>query len=450
MAGFFCYSVQIEAQIVKKMTFFSPLFAQIHYFSHTSPAKYLQKTLDMITTKFYLDTRNTKDDKPAPLKLAITKKGQTALFSLGIKIPAAQWDKKAEKIINHPNKLFLNSHIAKMKQDIDTVLLKLIDAGKTVRGSAAEIKHMILAELSPNQVNNQNKLFAYRFLAFARSKKESTRNIYMYTYSRMRAYMQDKLDDLSFEDITKEWLIGFERFLARTSPSQNARNIHFRNIRAVFNEAIDDEITTAYPFRRFKIRPVATAKRALSVEQLRTLFTMPVEEHVEKYRDAFKLIFYLIGINVVDLCRLTEVRDGRIEYHRAKTNRLYSIKVEPEAMEIIERYRGDRHLLDILDRYTNYRDYIHRLNMNLQRIGEVSIGKQGKKTITPLFPELTSYWARHSWATIAASLDIPKETIAAALGHGGHSVTDIYIDFDQRKIDEANRRVLDWVLHGNK
>lgn len=61
---------------------------------------------------------------------------------------------------------------------------------------------------------------------------------------------------------------------------------------------------------------------------------------------------------------------------------------------------------------------------------------------------LTTYWARHSWATIAASLDIPKETIAAALGHSSHTVTDIYIEFDYRKVDEANRRVLNWVLYG--
>ena len=55
--------------------------------------------------------------------------------------------------------------------------------------------------------------------------------------------------------------------------------------------------------------------------------------------------------------------------------------------------------------------------------------------------------SRHSWATIAAYLDIPKDTIAAALGHGGHTVTDIYIEFDMRKVDEANRKVLDYVLY---
>lgn len=53
-------------------------------------------------------------------------------------------------------------------------------------------------------------------------------------------------------------------------------------------------------------------------------------------------------------------------------------------------------------------------------------------------------------STVAASLDIPRDTIAAALGHGGNTVTDIYIDFDQRKVDEANRQVLDWVLYGKR
>lgn len=60
---------------------------------------------------------------------------------------------------------------------------------------------------------------------------------------------------------------------------------------------------------------------------------------------------------------------------------------------------------------------------------------------------LTTYWARHSWATIAASLDIPKETISAALGHQlGSTITSIYIDFDQAKVDRANRQVIDYIL----
>ena len=64
--------------------------------------------------------------------------------------------------------------------------------------------------------------------------------------------------------------------------------------------------------------------------------------------------------------------------------------------------------------------------------------------------KLTSYYARHSWATVAAELDIPKETIAAGLGHGGNSVTDIYIDFNMKKVDAANRQILDYVFYGKQ
>ena len=61
-------------------------------------------------------------------------------------------------------------------------------------------------------------------------------------------------------------------------------------------------------------------------------------------------------------------------------------------------------------------------------------------------PKISSYWARHTWATIASSIDIPKDTISAALGHGGNTVTDVYIRFDRRKVDEANRKVINYVL----
>lgn len=182
------------------------------------------------------------------------------------------------------------------------------------------------------------------------------------------------------------------------------------------------------------------------------MFAAEVEPWQRFYIDMFKLIFLLIGINIVDLHRLTDITtEGRIEYGRAKTHRLYSVKVEPEALEIIECYRGRQGLLLASDRWADHRNFRHQMNKALQAIGRVQrTGRGGKKSVTPMFPGLTTYWARHSWATIAASLDIPKETIAHALGHGSNTVTDIYIDFDQRKVDEANRRVIDWVLYGKR
>lgn len=144
------------------------------------------------------------------------------------------------------------------------------------------------------------------------------------------------------------------------------------------------------------------------------------------------LIFYLIGINTKDLFSLTSKNavNGRIEYRRAKTGRWYSIKLEPEAMVLIERYKGKNYLLSVLDEYGNYKDFQHRMNDNLSEIGPtVRKGLGGKKYREPLFPELTTYWARHSWATIAHKIGISKDVISMALGHSfGCKTTDIYID----------------------
>jgi site-specific recombinase XerD len=257
------------------------------------------------------------------------------------------------------------------------------------------------------------------------------------------------LGNLSIDAINLEWLRGFESSLVPLCPTANARAIHMRNIRAVFNYAIDMEKTTAYPFRKFKIKTEKTRKRALTAEQMHTLVTYPCTPAQEKYRDIFVLSFMLCGINIVDLVNLKEIVNGRIEYKRHKTGRLYSIKVHSEAMKIIEKYRGEAWLLDILDRNKNYKNYAKRLNEALRHIGPWERTSRGGKIIyTPLYPQITSYWARHTWASIASRLEIPKETIAHALGHGEDTVTDIYIDFDQRKVDEANQRVIDYVIRG--
>ena len=411
----------------------------------------------MANTRFYLDERKSNGDKPVVLKIAIAQKGHSAFISLNAKILPCQWDTKKMRVVNHPEQMLMNVYINGIKQQVDRLILSLANDGTLSSMSATDIKAYISSQLYPEkaqakeEAERRKKLFATRFLAFAESKKKSTREVYMHTYKRMEAFVGDKLQKLCFEDITKEWLTKFDVFMSTTSPSKNSRNIHLRNIRAVFNEALDDGITTFYPFRRFKIRPVATPKRNLKVKDLRLLWNYPCEPHANNYLDIFKLMFMLIGINCIDLCNLKEIRDGRIEFYRAKTNRLYSIKVEPEALEIIERHRGENYLLDILDRWKSHKDFIAKMNRTLKRIGEVKrVGLGGKKIYKPLFPEISTYWARHSWATIAASLDIPRDTIAHALGHGNNTVTDIYIDFDQSKVDEANRKVINWVLYGKR
>ena len=390
----------------------------------------------MITTKFIV-----REDKNNSLRLRITAGRQKCELALGFNI-----DKPTLENILSSAPAKNNLHLAQMldvlQAKVDSIRAEYIIKG--VEPTLAEFKDRILTEVI-NKPTKPKGCFVDIFKEFADSHNESTKELYYYSLRRIEQF--DKyIATRSIDEIGIPWLTRFESWLAQTN-SKNARNILLRNIRAVFNYALDCEYTTNYPFRRFKIRPEATRKRAMTVEQLRSLAVYPVEDYQEFYRDMFVLMFCLIGINVVDLYSLGGIVDGRVEYRRAKTHRLYSVKVEPEAQAIIDKYHGTKNLLCIADRWTTHSQFGKQMNKALKRMGEMQrVGRGGKKVFEPIVPGLTTYWARHTWATIAASLDVPKETIAHALGHGNDTVTDIYIDFDKKKVDEANRKVLDFVF----
>lgn len=388
----------------------------------------------MITTKLYLDTRSVKSDGTSPIKITINKRGKTALLPLNLSVLPTSWDKVKEQITNHPNKIFLNNFIKRRKLDVETEILKLVTSGRAKDMSVTEIKNHVADVINGTPMTDDVRFLDY-FISFAQSHQPTTCGVYMHTVSRMRAY-DSNIENRTFDDINKAWLQNFDKYLAKTAPSANARNIHFRNIRATFNDAIDNDVTTFYPFRKFKLKYEETAKRSITIEQLRTLKDCHVEKHQERYRDLFLLMFYLIGINIKDLFYLSEITsDGYIEYKRFKTKKMYRIKVEPEAMEIINKYRGEKYLLNIADTYSDHRYFIKRINIELKRIVKAH----------NICDTLSTYWCRHTWASIASSLDIPIETISAALGHSNTSVTHIYIKFDNRKIDIANRKVLDFI-----
>jgi integrase len=279
---------------------------------------------------------------------------------------------------------------------------------------------------------------------FLETKKGRTREIYRETLKKMLAYGMPR----TYNDLNIDWLRGFEGWLGI---SVNAKAIHLRNIRALVNDAIDNELTTSYPFRKFKIKHEETRKRALSLEQVHMLRDWPVEEYQKGYRDIFILMILMRGINIGDLALLKEdnIVDGRINYRRQKTHELYSIKVEPEMMEIINRYRGKEFLLDICDRYADYGDYMRRMNKGLRKIGELKM-KGCKKIIKPLFPDITTYWARHSYATIGMyDCELSIDIIGDLLGHSnGMPVTNIYIRKNERVADEAARKIIDKVMYG--
>lgn len=413
----------------------------------------------MITTKLYLDTRAVKNGEAAPLKVAITKKRQAAYISLGIKLKREKWDSKRQKVLDAPNKLRLDNFIKNRLMEIENAIMELQIKGELTKLTSTQIKNKVLSLLDPDV--NRKDLFINRFIGYMDSRTaQRTKEIYETTLKKMRAY-DSKVDTYAFEDISKDWLHGLDAFFINQGLRKNSRNIHFRNIRAVFNDAIDNEITSHYPMRTFDINPEQTEKRSLSIEELRTLFGYNVETWQQKYLDYFKLTFFLIGINPVDIltCTQENVIDGRLLYRRKKTGRLYSVRIEPEASVILEKYHGAKSLVNFAEKMKSYKQFVCKANKGLKTIGPTSKILNEKKGLhdfrkvfhvqrSPLFPHISLYWARHTWATIAFSIGIPEEIIAEALGHShGNRTTAIYIDKSVANIDAANRKVLDYVLY---
>lgn len=335
-----------------------------------------------------------------------------------------------------------NNHLKDIIQKAERLIIEVSENNRVVSDAYLRDK---LKEIVKGKMPI-DKVFVDYIDEFAKTKLNArTVDIYIQTKNKIQKFDSD----CKFEDIDRSWLTKFERWMIGSGMKTNACAVHMRNIRAVFNYCIDEEYTTLYPFRKFKIKKEETRKRSLTVEQLRTLRDYPCEEYQVRYRDIFMLMFYMIGINAIDLfhAKESDVVDCRLEYKRSKTGKLYSVLIQPEAQAIIDKYKGKNYLLNVLDEYKNYKDFLHRMGDALKDIGPMERkGLGGKKIRQPLFPDISSYWARHTWATIAASLDIPKEVISAGLGHEiGSSITSIYIDFNMKKVDDANRAVIDYV-----
>lgn len=282
---------------------------------------------------------------------------------------------------------------------------------------------------------------------FAELKSGSTRKIYLRTAALIEGYAPEA----TFGSVNGSWLDGFVRSIGENA-SVNYAAINLRNIRAVFNWAIDNEWTSCYPFRRYKIKSEKVAINNISLEQLRAVRDFPLDDWRRIYRDLFMLSFYLCGINPADLLRLkaSDMKNGRIRYKRAKTGHLFDIPVPKPAEEIISRWRGRKWLLCPLDNYSDYRGFYCHWNAALKKIGRKEVvpdkvGRLRKVVWHPIVEGMTVYTARYTFASIGAELEIPRETIALCLGHSWADVTSHYIAYDTKRIDDAVARIVAYV-----
>jgi integrase len=306
----------------------------------------------------------------------------------------------------------INNRIQERYGDVLKAKMDLERSGKLSRMRAVDIKDFIANRSGKPSERVSFNLFAGHYADGCRSK--GTENNYRYTIKKLTDFAQK---ELLFEDIHLSFLRKFDEYLTKNGDAVNTRSIHFRNIRAVFNRAIDDEIVSQelYPFRKFKIRSEQKNKESLSAAQVKMLYGYDLKtKSLCMARDFWMLSFFLCGINPVDLYFLRKPDSkGHVSFIRTKTrhntNDVVKLLIQPEAQVIVDRYGAkpdSEYLLLFESKYVEYSTFKRFLSKKIRELSEMT-GLAG----------LTMYWARYSWATIADGIDIPEKTIYKGLGH---------------------------------
>lgn len=409
----------------------------------------------MATIKFFHDTRSGKDE--FPIKLRIAHKKETACISLNIKVAPQEWDAKKGEVIGNKKAKTYNSLLSSRMGAAKAVLANLDLLGKTNKLSAIQIRDIIDNGGEFKEEKTGHNFYEYYVSCMEKKVKSKTRSSYEQSLINLTKF-DPNIKERTFEELDYKYIERFDEWFEERGVSINSRAVYYRNIRTVFNDAIEDELTENYPFKKFKIKKAPTKKRNLSIDELRLLKNYPCTYgYHEKYRDIFMLMFYMRGINAVDLFKLTKdnIRHGRIDYIRSKTGKPYSVKIEPEMQKIFDRYKGKDYLLDVADGakdekdyVTKYEGFLHRMDKGLKKIGPMKRkpGRGGKLEFAPILPQISQYWCRHTTATLMHRIGYSVDLISSSLGHdNGNKTTHIYIEYNQDAVDEANRKLIDYV-----
>ncbi|QEM03652.1 site-specific integrase [Mucilaginibacter rubeus] len=309
--------------------------------------------------------------------------------------------------------------------------------------------------------------FANSHIEFLKSE-EQNREPYSRTFRKIKNSLIDYFgrDQISVNEIHANMLYDYERFLKKSrvqtrinqlgkevttmekALSKGGLQAHMRDLRTLFNEARNKHNNENiglikikhYPFKQYKVgAPPPSRKRNIDIELIREIRDCKVPEgtRIELARDLFMLSFYLCGTNAVDFYHATtaSIVKGRFEYNRSKTESrrqdqaFISISIPEDAKPLLEKYLGKLNL-----RYGAY-DY---LDWALHK------GMKGLREIVG-HAELTLYWARHSFGTLARNkCRMSVDDVAVALNHidNGHKTTDIYIDKDWSIVDDVQCQVI--------
>ena len=381
--------------------------------------------------------------------LRICKDGKKKYQSLGISVLPRYWDFTRNKPKpNCPNKEYIQKIILDKQTELQQRMLEF----------NSEQKEYTTTTL----LNDENKRFELKTVCqfyqelieqCKSNDKCGNRLIYKGSYNSLKVFTKNQLD-IPFSAIDVSWLNKYEKWLRSKGNKETTMSLMFRTLRSAYNKAIKAKCArkSDYPFDEYKINKFDTKTQKRAIAKTEVLkFTKEVDnigkrQYVQLSKDIFIFSYLCGGINFTDIANLTKanITNGRIHYIRQKTGKLIKLGISEEAIQIIKKYESESkgYLFPILNAN------IHKTPLQKQNRIHKMLGKINKnlKLIAAQLnvdANMTTYVARHSFASVLKKSGVSIALISEALGHSDLSTTQVYLDsFDNEQIDAAMQNLL--------
>lgn len=379
-------------------------------------------------------------------------------ITTGYHIFNEEWDCKKHKVITtasygRENALTaIRNSIAWDMKRFDAIITELENGDKEF--TADDVASKFRA-----QADNGHSLFRFMESVIAKLKQQGkarTSETYTSAMNSFRRFLQSRMPggnvgnvtetDFLLDDMDSDTITAYELYLKNNGVSPNSSSFYMRNLRAVYNRAVEDDLTAQrFPFKRVYTGMEKTVKRAVPLKTVRKIKELDLSTFpsLDFARDMFLFSFYTRGMSFVDMAylRKTDLKGGILSYRRRKTGQRLFIRWEKCMQEIADKYDTSHscYLLPIItptadvDERNQYIRTGHNVNRSLKIIG-LRLG-------LPL--PLTMYVARHAWASIARSKNVPLSVISEGMGHDSETTTRIYLaSLDNMAVDKANSLIL--------
>ncbi|MDR2146470.1 MAG: site-specific integrase [Tannerella sp.] len=382
-----------------------------------------------------------------PLMIRVCKDRKTKYQSLGISVNPDHWDfEKNKPKPNCPNKELILKIILQKEMDFQKQILELKSEDREFTAST------LIAPKVKKKTKTVSEFYEELIKSYELANKIGNSRIYKDSYHSLKNFTGNPLD-MPFSHIDDDFLKQYEKWLRKNKCAETTMSLYFRTLRSAYNKAIGEKHVkkTDYPFNEFRISRfnTKTEKRAILKENVKQIIDLDFSNDknlMQLSQDLFIFSYLCGGMNFADMANLTpeNIINGRLSYVRQKTHKKITVSLSANALAIIEKYRhlSNGYLFPILDSGVHITE-IQKYNRKKKVLKSVNYRLKKLSKILGMNTNLTTYVARHSFATVLKRSGVNIALISEALGHNDLATTQIYLDsFENEQIDAAMSNLL--------